>query len=81
MGAYNLTRTRCHKENVMKDISPVTVNPIVNRKKQKGQTMAEYAIIIALIALVCILAITRLGKSASGVFDKAADTLEDAGDD
>ncbi|MBP5233902.1 MAG: Flp family type IVb pilin [Planctomycetes bacterium] len=61
----------------MKDLNPVTVNPIVNRKKQRGQSMAEYAIIISLIALVCIGAITLFGKEIKSIFTEATEKMQD----
>lgn len=37
-------------------------------KKEDGPTAVEYAVMLALIIVVCIAAITSLGSSASGVF-------------
>jgi pilus assembly protein Flp/PilA len=37
-------------------------------KKEDGPTAVEYAVMLALIIVVCIAAITALGSSASGVF-------------
>ena len=47
------------------------------RKNKKGQSMAEYAIIITLIALVCIGAITAFGDKIKAVFFKSANTLQE----
>ena len=52
----------------------MNLNPL-NRRKQKGQSMAEYAIIISLIALVCIGAITLFGKQIKAVFSTATDKI------
>ena len=38
-------------------------------KKEKGATMVEYAIMVALIAVVSIAIITTLGQSVSTTFD------------
>ncbi len=35
---------------------------------EKGQTMVEYGLLVALIAVVCIAAVTQVGTAASGVF-------------
>lgn len=40
-------------------------------KKEDGPTAVEYAVMLALIIVVCIAAITALGSSASGVFANA----------
>lgn len=37
-------------------------------KQEDGPTAVEYAVMLALIIVVCIAAITALGSSASGVF-------------
>ncbi|MCX7619906.1 MAG: Flp family type IVb pilin [Acidimicrobiales bacterium] len=37
-------------------------------KTDRGASLVEYALLVALIAVVCILAITFLGKSASNKF-------------
>lgn len=58
-----------------------TLNPLANRRKQKGQSMAEYAIIISLIALVCIGAITLFGKEIKGVFTTATDKIHEGVED
>jgi pilus assembly protein Flp/PilA len=46
---------------------------------ERGASMVEYALLVALIAVVCIAAIKLIGKSASGSFQSTADSLEDAG--
>ena len=37
-------------------------------KKEDGPTAVEYAVMLALIIVVCIAAITALGSSANGTF-------------
>ena len=44
-------------------------------KGQKGQDAAEYALLIALIALAIILAVTFLGTTISAVFQAVGDTI------
>lgn len=39
------------------------------RDREEGQTMAEYGIILALIAAVAIVAVTLLGTKVDGAFD------------
>jgi pilus assembly protein Flp/PilA len=38
-------------------------------KKEDGPTAVEYAVMLALIIVVCIAAITTLGQNASQTFD------------
>src|SRR5206468_1736773 len=38
-------------------------------KTEDGPTAVEYAVMLALIIVVCITAITTLGKNANGTFD------------
>jgi pilus assembly protein Flp/PilA len=37
-------------------------------RKEEGATLAEYGLLLALIAVVCILAITALGTKISSMF-------------
>jgi pilus assembly protein Flp/PilA len=39
---------------------------------QRGQTMAEYGILIAVIAVVVVVAAATLGGSITGIFHSAA---------
>lgn len=47
-------------------------------KNEDGPTAVEYAVMLALIIVVCIVAITTLGQSANEVFRDASlnDTLK-----
>ena len=44
-------------------------------KRQEGQDLAEYAILIALIALVVIAAVTLVGTNITRVFDRIASVV------
>ena len=44
-------------------------------RKQEGQTLAEYALILVLIAIVCIGVLTVLGTSVTGVLTTIAGAL------
>ena len=41
-------------------------------KDEKGQALTEYGLILALIAVVCIAALTLTGTSVSGVLNNIA---------
>lgn len=43
---------------------------------QRGQTVAEYGILIAVIAVVVVVAATTLGGSITGIFHNAASHVE-----
>jgi pilus assembly protein Flp/PilA len=45
-------------------------------EEQKGQDLAEYALLIGLIALVVILAVTVLGQELSTLFSEIASTVD-----
>lgn len=44
-------------------------------KKEDGPTAVEYAVMLALIIVVCIAAISVLGSNANNTFNKAATTI------
>jgi pilus assembly protein Flp/PilA len=41
-------------------------------KKEDGPTAVEYAVMLALIVVVCIAAITTLGTNASNIFNNVS---------
>jgi pilus assembly protein Flp/PilA len=44
-------------------------------KSERGASLVEYALLVALIAVVCIVAITFLGNSASTKFSQVGGSL------
>lgn len=48
-----------------------TVKSLVSRfwKDEEGAALVEYGLLVALIAVACIVAITATGTSISGLFD------------
>ena len=48
-------------------------------RSERGAALVEYALLVALIAVVCIAAITLLGKSASDKFSKVGGQISAAG--
>ncbi len=40
--------------------------------QEDGATMVEYGLMVALIAVVCLVAVTTLGVNVSGIFDQIA---------
>ena len=45
-------------------------------KKEDGPTAVEYAVMLALIVVVCIAAITTLGSNANSTFSFVASTVK-----
>jgi pilus assembly protein Flp/PilA len=48
---------------------------IMIKAKEAGATMVEYALMVALIAVVCIVAVTAIGTNASVSFSTTASAL------
>ena len=48
-------------------------------ESERGASMVEYALLVALIAVVCIAAIKLIGQSANSSFNSTADSLQNAG--
>ena len=44
-------------------------------KREDGPTAVEYAVMLALIIVVCLVAITALGKNASATFNTVAQQI------
>jgi len=44
-------------------------------KREDGPTAVEYAVMLALIVVVCIAAITTLGSNAKATFNSVANTV------
>jgi pilus assembly protein Flp/PilA len=42
---------------------------------EKGASLVEYALLVALIAVVCIAAVTLLGQNASSKFDSVGSSI------
>lgn len=47
--------------------------------KKKGQSLAEYGLILALVAVFCIVALQTLGTSISDMLNKLAGDIGGAG--
>ncbi len=45
-------------------------------KREDGPTAVEYAVMLALIIVVCIVAITALGSNANATFTKVSTTVK-----
>lgn len=50
----------------------------LRRDDEEGQTLVEYGLLLALIAIVVIAALVVLGPIVSGIFTEVGDSLESA---
>jgi pilus assembly protein Flp/PilA len=50
----------------------------LRRDDEEGQTLVEYGLLLALIAIVVIAALIVLGPIVSEIFDEVGDSLNDA---
>jgi pilus assembly protein Flp/PilA len=49
---------------------------VVKMKEEEGQALAEYGLIIALIAVVCIAAVTLLGTNVDAMLTALANAID-----
>lgn len=47
-------------------------------RKEDGQDLIEYALIVALISLVCVLALTNAGSAVNSIFTSITTKLQQA---
>ena len=48
----------------------------LGRRGEQGASLVEYALLVALIAVVCIVAVSLLGGNASSKFSQVASSLQ-----
>jgi pilus assembly protein Flp/PilA len=60
----------------MKHLTQAVVNFL---KREDGPTAVEYAVMLALIIVVCITAITALGTNANKTFTSVSNSIANAG--
>ena len=51
----------------------------LNLKSERGAALVEYALLLALIAVVCIVALSQLGDQAADKFSSVGDSIANAG--
>jgi len=51
----------------------------MNLKSERGAALVEYALLLALIAVVCIVALSQLGDQAADKFSTVGDSIANAG--
>lgn len=47
-------------------------------RKDEGQDLLEYALLVALIAIVCVVAVTAAGDNVNAIFQRIRDELASA---
>lgn len=79
MGAKNPGTIKRQKEKTMNYLTKLYVMLVTfmgSLKDRKGQTLVEYALLLALIAIVCITVVTLLGNKATNVYSNVAASLQ-----
>ena len=71
-GQLALLRIHLNREEVMKRFSDKIRRFVVS---EDGPTAVEYAVMLALIIVVCLAAITTVGESANDTFQNVANQL------
>jgi pilus assembly protein Flp/PilA len=56
-------------------ISEFVMRLMARYESEKGQALAEYGLILALVAVVCILAVTAVGVAISGTLGDIAGAM------
>ena len=59
----------------MNEVEKPNAEILPAEKQEKGASLVEYALLVALIAVVCIAAITILGNRVSGQFSTISGSL------
>ena len=65
---------------MLKSLVTVQVWLASKKKKEKGQSLAEYGLILGLIAVVCIAALTTMGGQLQDILNQITDALSTAQD-
>ncbi len=55
------------------------MNAVAFLKEEDGPTAVEYAVMLALIVVVCIVAVQRIGNNANATFGRVADAVAPTG--
>jgi pilus assembly protein Flp/PilA len=76
LGNPNLVLTVPRRSDMMRKLTQKFVSFL---KKEDGPTAVEYAVMLALIIVVCIAAITTLGSNANNTFSNVAAKATPAG--
>jgi Flp pilus assembly pilin Flp len=53
-----------------------TIGRVMERPKQRGQSLAEYALIVSLIVIVALVALTFFGTQINDILSIIADTID-----
>ena len=59
----------------MKNVVAPWVKARINVKSELGASLVEYALLVALIAVVCIISITLLGNEANDKFSEVSSRI------
>jgi pilus assembly protein Flp/PilA len=70
-------RRSCTKLSMPPEAQMTRINKMVRHfvKNDEAATMVEYALMLSLIAVVCIIAVTLIGTNANTIFNNIATNL------
>jgi len=77
-GARVISATRLKERDVMNLKNLVYYLRAKLGRNESGQDLLEYALLVALIALVCVVAITSTGSGVNTIFENISDKLDNA---
>ncbi len=66
------------KDLTIRSTAAVQAWAVALKHRSEGATAAEYALLVALIAVAIIVAVRLLGNSIAGVFTRTGNTLNSA---
>jgi pilus assembly protein Flp/PilA len=77
---WSLSPTFMFEDLRMFETMQIYLRQLVNRfrRNEDGAALAEYGLLVALIAVVCVVAITALGTQVNIAFSKIASALSAA---
>ena len=77
-GARVISATRLKERDVMNFNNLVSYLRAKLLRNDSGQDLLEYALLVALIALVCVVAITSTGSGVNAIFSDISSELKTA---
>jgi pilus assembly protein Flp/PilA len=78
VGPFRFTQGRPAPRDTREDMKNLALHVKKFLKSEDGPTAVEYAVMLALIVIVCLVSITAIGNNANATFDSIAQALPGA---